>query len=260
MSKLCQLSYSDAIEDSQLRALAGAIYDDDDKSITIVSKCKDSPEQYHVIVANNSRYVCFVFRGTDSVADSITDANILRVRHPQGEGFVHAGFFSLWTEIEREILEYTERYKDFNVITTGHSLGGAMAVLAALAIRRQRQQHGGEKSVSVYTFGCPKIGCSIFSAHVNDVINCHHFVRSADIVPRLPLGPRFSAFAGNTTTVLDLWFGFYHPRLFCTTRDHSIAKYVKAMEKSSEYCKVFKRNEFPSEREKRYSSKCHDML
>lgn len=38
--------------------------------------------------------------------------------------------------------------------TAGHSLGGALAVLATSAIRRQHP----DSEITVYTLGCPRVG------------------------------------------------------------------------------------------------------
>ena len=61
------------------------------------------------------------------------------------------------------------------VIFTGHSLGGALAVVAAA-----RSKYVGE----VYTFGQPRVGNRKYSKQVKSKV--YRFVNNNDIVPRIP--------------------------------------------------------------------------
>ena len=63
---------------------------------------------------------------------------------------------------------------------TGHSLGGGLAMLAALRISRTRGRVGG-----LVTFGQPRTGCSTLARCLDDVPSVR-VVNACDIVPRLP--------------------------------------------------------------------------
>jgi predicted lipase len=68
----------------------------------------------------------------------------------------HAGFKASWEEAEAGVLAAVTSAKaehpNFKVIATGHSLGGAMASLAAGALRATGT------AVDLYTYGAPKVG------------------------------------------------------------------------------------------------------
>ena len=49
------------------------------------------------------------------------------------------------------------------ILITGHSLGGALAVLSALDIKKELMFN---ETISLYTFGAPRVGNDEFSDHV----------------------------------------------------------------------------------------------
>ena len=79
---------------------------------------------------------------------------------------------------------------NYRILTTGHSLGAADAVLTAVALKLQ-DQYADELILSI-SFGCPKTGNSAWREFVNsmDGISIWRLVNSLDLVPRLP-GVRF---------------------------------------------------------------------
>ncbi|WP_433929417.1 lipase family protein [Sorangium cellulosum] len=72
---------------------------------------------------------------------------------------------------------------------TGHSLGGALAVLAAAAICRERSLADvREKLCGVYTFGQPMVGDEVFAGVFEPMFGSRLFrhVYRRDVVPHLP--------------------------------------------------------------------------
>ena len=67
------------------------------------------------------------------------------------------------------------------VFVTGHSLGGALATLAALHIKTTTQF----KQPTLYTFASPRVGDPTFAAHFTD-LECFRIANSEDIVPTVP--------------------------------------------------------------------------
>lgn len=97
---------------------------------------------------------------------------------------VHAGFYRvaqalrqpLYNEIHKLEQVYRERHGNSNnsVILTGHSLGGALALLSGLRISHQ----------AVYTFGMPRV-CD--GSLIAELPACHYrYVLEGDPVPNLP--------------------------------------------------------------------------
>ncbi len=120
-------------------------------------------------------YTVLVFRGTEQrIKDFATDLEI-RSQPLTAEGMsVHSGFASaldsVWDEILSELSALTSP-----VFYTGHSLGAALATLAAW--RRAPR--------ALYTFGSPMVGNAEFVNALRDVPT-HRVVDGEDIIPTLP--------------------------------------------------------------------------
>ena len=69
------------------------------------------------------------------------------------------------------------------IYITGHSLGGALAILAALELNYQKL-----KPELVVTFGQPRVGNAAFAACYNELLGDRtiHVINAADPVPLLP--------------------------------------------------------------------------
>lgn len=104
---------------------------------------------------------------------------------------VHSGFLgkfkALKPAVRGELAALLERHPGAPVVFTGHSRGGALATLAAFAFGTLVQDSA--RVVSLYTFGCPKVGNDEFGTVFNSLpvaANTYRFVFDADIVPHLP--------------------------------------------------------------------------
>lgn len=135
-------------------------------------------------VATCADRVLVVFRGSESPGDWLANLNTLSVS--QDFGRVHRGFLAafrtaepaLQREIKTALLENPHR----QLLLTGHSLGGALALLAAA------EWHAQFPIAGVYTFGQPAVGKGSFPAFVESHLadRVFRFVNHRDIVPRLP--------------------------------------------------------------------------
>lgn len=78
---------------------------------------------------------------------------------------VHAGFLSSWRNTRCTIIPHVEtalqENHDYQLVLVGHSLGGAVAALAALEF------HGRGWTPQVTTFGEPRIGNKALNAHID---------------------------------------------------------------------------------------------
>ena len=136
---------------------------------------KDSKADTQAFLASNATLAVLAFRGTqpDSIQDLLTDAKV-KLPPWQGPGRVHAGFaYALgivWTEIAKEFQSCKCR-----LLFTGHSLGAALATLAAAMHRPQ----------AVFTFGSPRVGDPNFAAALAG-LQISRYVDCADLICRLP--------------------------------------------------------------------------
>lgn len=113
------------------------------------------------------------FRGTENLRDWLTNINLAPVPF-RNDAVAHAGFArsldSVWKAIEPELDKLT-----CPVYFTGHSLGGALATLAA-ARRRPR---------ALYTFGSPRVGNRALGGLL-DTLPVFRVVHGADAVAEVP--------------------------------------------------------------------------
>lgn len=127
------------------------------------------------------------FRGTEGseMADWLTDADMTLVDGPL-DARVHEGFYAaladVWQVLQHEVQRLDPHLK-MTLWITGHSLGGALASLAAARwIERGRPVHG------VYTFGQPRVGDAKFARNFNFEMKstAFRFVNNNDLVSRVP--------------------------------------------------------------------------
>jgi hypothetical protein len=125
--------------------------------------------------------VIVALRGTTNLHDWQTDAKIRR------EDGVHRGFLTSARAILWQILDSlrSPAIREFPVLVTGHSLGGALAVLVA-----EELLYKGVPMRSVYTFGQPRVFNAQRCDQYTRVLGSRTFrlVNHRDPVPRLP-GP-----------------------------------------------------------------------
>ena len=164
-------------------------------TIESVSGKKDTATNFSVknvegYIASFDAFSIVAFRGTEatSIADVLTDVKIAKDDWDYG-GEVHKGFLEAFRNAWRVVP--SEIPRDRPVWFTGHSLGGAIATLAADAfVKGERStQYGG-----VYTFGSPLVGDRAFV----DGFNARHagesfrVVNDRDGVPHVP--PRLAGY------------------------------------------------------------------
>lgn len=135
-------------------------------------------------VAHNDDFVIVAFRGTqvnnfqDIVRDIYINAKFNLVDSEQG-GFVHQGFKEGLEEIWSNLLNHLNQLKtekpERTFWFTGHSLGAALATLAA-------DKYGNVQGL--YTFGSPLVGDDAFT---NDFyVNTYRFVNNNDFITLIP--------------------------------------------------------------------------
>ncbi len=155
-----------------------------------VQCCLDPATSGFAYLAWRDDHGVLAFRGTevmtpgdraakliDILRDWAVDAHLARVEF-LGLGQAHAGFAralaALWPLIAPQ-LKQAPRWT-----CTGHSLGGALAALAALRLRQE-----GHALDAVITFGQPRAGDAAI-ARALDALPMQRLVNACDLVPRVP--------------------------------------------------------------------------
>jgi predicted GTPase len=128
-------------------------------------------------------------------------------------GEIHLGFALLMEKILPKTQSLIEELKPHKICLTGHSLGGALATLAAYRLKRQNFPIS-----CVYTFGAPRVGDSAFASRYEDCKIPHFRIENKnDIVPHLPPDYQtkskieFTTQFSNTTLSWLHKFGFSIP-------------------------------------------------
>ena len=116
------------------------------------------------------------FRGTEADGRDIkTDLNARFSR--VGGSKVHSGFWKAFQLVEPAIRQQVEAMKDYKLYITGHSLGGALALVTT-------RTFNADNIAACYTYGSPKVGTLEFGDDVK--VPVYRVVHAADLVPRLP--------------------------------------------------------------------------
>ncbi|WP_020380265.1 lipase family protein [Nocardiopsis potens] len=139
--------------------------------------------------------VIAAFRGTEpaQIMDWLSDAKAPMVAHSSGKGMVHWGFDTALEAIYPRMLAAIEEMRDNDQTLwfTGHSLGGALAMLAAARIRLADPELLAD---GVYTFGQPRTCDRELAAAYDGALRgrTHRFVNNNDVVPQVPPPPLYS--------------------------------------------------------------------
>lgn len=134
------------------------------------------------------------FRGSREISSAIIDTSLLLspLRGPglpeNTDAHVHTGFLYAFRSVGDRVLNVLrEQFKEFpqyDVTVSGHSLGGAIASIAALSIRNSFP----DAALRLFTFGQPRTGDQSFAELVETLIgvdNVFRGVHSFDGVPTM---------------------------------------------------------------------------
>lgn len=155
-------------------------------------------------------YIAVIYAGTDDFRTMLTDTDILMKTfgttgdngtHPlvppgRDDIRVHAGFnnavfkLGLFDRIKQQVHAIKGDHPNYRLLTTGHSLGAADAVLTAVALKLE--QDWKDELVLSINYGCPKTGNRAWREYVNEMdgLGIWRVVNGLDLAARLP-GPTF---------------------------------------------------------------------
>lgn len=156
----------------------------------------------YLAVNSRDKEIIVSFRGTASRFNAITDLILIHAAQAQikqlsvklpEKATVHRGFLGAYFEIKDFVVDHllslTDKFPDHEVSFTGHSLGGAIAVLAAMDAIGPNGYLTSRKNatqVSLATFGSPRVGNAKFAAVMKDI----PFKRIARVVNQFDPVPR----------------------------------------------------------------------
>lgn len=184
--------------DLQLARLSDLVYLDGPQlelelqSFLLSGKLRSVGEDTQYLYARGAEYDVLICRGTEGkLADIRTDAQCpLRPWPEGGNSNAHQGFSTQANVILADLkAQQPNAGLERPLWITGHSLGGALAVLLAL----QLSKISGFKLAGLVTFGQPKVGDAQLSQAITQQLLPFYrrYVNQRDIVPKLPPLPDY---------------------------------------------------------------------
>ncbi|KAK0401620.1 hypothetical protein QR680_015879 [Steinernema hermaphroditum] len=154
------------------------------------------------------------FRGTNQFVQLIQQSvrTIFGAEEFIAGGYVSRYFYkafrSVWNGgLKEDYLNLREKYPDYEVWLTGHSLGGAMASLCAATLSHLMQAD--PQKMLLMTFGQPRVGDQAYAeAHEALVPHSFRVVHNLDLVPHLPplVLPVQGLFNGYRHHKSEVWY------------------------------------------------------
>ena len=176
--------------------------------------------------------IVIAFRGSENIQNWITNLDFIRTDYDQCYGCsVHKGFLKAYRDISSTVelmyINFKAQFPDARLIVTGHSLGGALAILCAIRFK--------ESAVDVdlvYTFGQPRVGNKAFADYYTASLpNTFRLINYADTVVHSP--PKAFGFLHHGN---EVWYsprGMYSFYL-CASEDKNCANSVSTLKFSTD--------------------------
>ena len=225
------------------------------------------------------KLICVSFRGTCAPIDLVTDASIAQDAWVEGEDVeksetakVHTGFRKSLNSISRRLKELMlaavspgDDLADYDVLVTGHSLGGALATCFVMDVAEYGMDAGRglpqlepseawwnsiastltgkkvsmgsppppprPKSLKMYNFGSPRVGnaafCDKFDKMVEDgmIDEAYRIVNDQDVVTRFPR-------TVNALVLGNIGYDHCGPTVLITELSNQISKHLESSEEN----------------------------
>ena len=206
------------------------------EAVRHVKRLRDSYKlSVRPLVVREEDVTCVYLKGSDSLYDWVQDLDADLVSFPGTSARVHEGFLQVFRDCYDRHLLLDPDSTD-TVVIAGHSLGGALAQMYALALGNDFIR----ANIIVHSFGAPRCGDSWFSYLYNcRVPDSYRWVVDKDPIPCLPAwgyqhtqgrihltneGLEVGSL-GSFTRRLRYWLGF-RPRDFA---DHGLEAYERSI-------------------------------
>ncbi len=145
---------------------------------------------YAGFVLKSSANNIIVFRGTQEPEEWIANLDVKQIYYQANNpeaGKVHQGFYNLYFNGSDQIIHPALDQLDPTIpcYITGHSLGGAMAVLAAIDLALNFINY--KEQIRVYSYAPPRVGDPTFAKFYSELVpNSYRVVNQADSAWLLP--------------------------------------------------------------------------
>lgn len=164
---------------------------------------RDVPEvDLHCYAATDRTVIMLGFAGTRSPRNWARDLEAIPIgfvgcRMHTNAATAHQGFVTGWRCLRDWCASVALSYRSLPIVCTGHSLGGALATLAAVDLPGSAPTHA-------YTYGSPRVGFADFANCYDDTVaTTVRVVHADDIVPTVPSGALFQHVRGELRLLDD---------------------------------------------------------
>jgi hypothetical protein len=172
-------------------------------ALHLVAEVRSPESDTYALVARNASTLFVAFRGSCNVRNVLTDIDYANdagttrafaqeCELPMEEMLLHRGFVEAYRSLRAPLHGAIEAELEaeggaMGLVLTGHSMGGAMAMLAALDLAHHKPHL---RPVSTYTFAAPRVGDARFARLFSETFPRaeHHWALQAasDAIPHLP--------------------------------------------------------------------------
>lgn len=168
---------------------------------------------------NGNQYVAF--RGTSNVENALVDLDLAFAFHQGLKIQLHQGFANAASAAFADMRPYLDKTQPIR--TTGHSLGGAIAVITAMQLQREGYNLG-----EVVTFGQPKV-TNLAGANAFSSLPVTRVVTPKDLVPLVPpLSPL-------QLRDLDIYWHVGREIILLVGNKYSVTEGVKSMLRATKF-------------------------
>lgn len=129
-----------------------------------------------VYVFKNDKAIVLAFRGSNDINDWISNIHVEPVVTLHGT--IHSGFYKEYEKLAPLFEPDINNAEARTIFLTGHSLGGALALITACFFR--------QLNPVVITFGSPRVGTTLFNSKVS-TLRYIRWINGSDKICRLPV-------------------------------------------------------------------------
>lgn len=192
-------------------------------------------------IAESEDQIVVTFRGTRTFNDNESDQDLYQVPYPfvKQSGKTHRGFTCIYQSTRNDLIkEISKLPQSKKLFIAGHSLGGGLAVLAALDFAVNTKF----REPFVYTYGSPRVADPVFASFFNKTVkNSYRILNVHDIIPTLPAKAYLPPF-----TKTGLYYRHVNKKYLLSfqlnslaVRNHEIVCYFKYLsEQNRDFTKV----------------------
>ncbi|KAN0116380.1 alpha/beta-hydrolase [Russula decolorans] len=147
-----------------------------------------------VVRDDRRREIVVAFRGSHELANMVTDGNLVLIPlvsrgiEKNNTALVHAGFLISYNSVRAVVVHVVRdqllAYPNYTVVISGHSLGGALASIAALSVKSNFPS----AAVRLFTYGQPRTGDAAYADLVEDIVGRNNIFRGKFLFLRVPNG------------------------------------------------------------------------